>query len=157
MKNNALKNQRGASAVEFAILLPLLALLIFGVIEFGILFYNQQVLTNASREGARAAIVGTCLNRLDDSRIAQIVNDYCRYSSAGNIVDRLVTFAAAKQLPSTSVTPNPRGCGSGVGLGTDLTVTVTYDYAFLAPGILGLGTKKTLTATTVMKMESNEN
>ena len=148
MKNNAFKTQRGASAVEFAILLPLLAVLIFGVIEFGILFHDQQVITNASREGARAAIVGLCGDRKSDPQIDSIVQTYC--------AARLITFAGAK-LPATAVTPNQRGCGSGVGLGTDLTVTVTYDYDFLAPAILGLGTKKTLTAKTVMKMESNEN
>jgi len=156
MKISALKNQRGASAVEFAILLPLLALLIFGVVEFGILFHDQQVLTNASREGARAAIVGECVDRFDDAKIKAIVNNYCRYTSAGKTVDRLITFAKTNQLPETKVSPSERGCGSGVGLGTDVAVTVTYDYAFLAPGILGLGTKKTLTATTVMKMESDE-
>ncbi|MCK5219206.1 pilus assembly protein, partial [bacterium] len=48
-----LKNQRGAAAVEFAIVLPLLALILFGTIDFALLFYNKQVLTNASREGAR--------------------------------------------------------------------------------------------------------
>ena len=45
-------NQKGAALIEFAIVLPLLLLLVFGAIEFGLLFYNKQVITNASREGA---------------------------------------------------------------------------------------------------------
>ena len=49
-------NQRGAAAVEFAIVLPILLLLFAGVTEFGIMYYNKQVLTNASREGARAGV-----------------------------------------------------------------------------------------------------
>jgi Flp pilus assembly protein TadG len=52
-----LKSQKGVAAVEFALVLPLLVLLIFGIIEFSLLMFNKQVITNASREGARAGIV----------------------------------------------------------------------------------------------------
>ncbi|AOY58764.1 TadE/TadG family type IV pilus assembly protein [Desulfococcus multivorans] len=50
------KNQNGAAVLEFLIVLPILLLFLFGGIEFGAIFYNKQVLTNASREGARAGI-----------------------------------------------------------------------------------------------------
>ena len=55
---NQLIGQKGVAAVEFAIVLPFLVLLVFGTIEFGLMFYNKQVITNASREGARAGITG---------------------------------------------------------------------------------------------------
>ena len=45
-------SQKGASLVEFALVLPLLMLILLGMIEFGLLLYNKQVITNASREGA---------------------------------------------------------------------------------------------------------
>ncbi len=47
------ENQRGSSAVEFAIILPLLLTLLLGIIEFGYLFNQQISLTQAAREGAR--------------------------------------------------------------------------------------------------------
>ena len=47
------KNNKGASAVEFALVLPILIVLLFGIVEFGLLMYNKAVITNASREGAR--------------------------------------------------------------------------------------------------------
>ena len=50
-------NQKGAALLEFAIILPFLLVLVFGMIEFGLIAYNKQVITNASREGARWAIV----------------------------------------------------------------------------------------------------
>ena len=53
----SLFSDRGVAAVEFALILPLLLALTFGLIEFGLFMYNQQVLTNAAREGARAGIV----------------------------------------------------------------------------------------------------
>ena len=43
--------------MEFAIIAPLLFIILFGIIEFGILIYNKAMITNASREGARAGIV----------------------------------------------------------------------------------------------------
>jgi Flp pilus assembly protein TadG len=66
-----LQKENGAAAVEFAILLPLLAGLVFGIIEFGLLLYNQQVITNASREGARAAIMEHCADRKTDAEITR--------------------------------------------------------------------------------------
>lgn len=61
-----IKNQDGATIVEFAIIAPLLFLLIFGIIEFSLLLFNKHVITNSSREGARAGIVAR-ENRFVDS------------------------------------------------------------------------------------------
>jgi Flp pilus assembly protein TadG len=52
------KGEEGAAAVEFALLLPLLVLLLFGFIQFGIAFNTKIQATNAAREGARMAVVG---------------------------------------------------------------------------------------------------
>jgi len=148
-----LQTQRGAAAVEFAILLPFLVVLVFGIIEFGLLLYNQQVITNASREGARAAIVGDCDHRLTDAQIGQIVTDYCVYTdTSGNTRRRLITFNTTNNPPSTTVTPSPKDCILTVG--QDVEVRVDYNYTFLVPSILGFGPTKLLRARTVMKMES---
>jgi Flp pilus assembly protein TadG len=50
-------NQRGAVAAEFALLLPVLLTILFGIMEFGMIMYGREVVTNATREGARAGIV----------------------------------------------------------------------------------------------------
>ena len=52
------RDQDGAAAVEFALLLPLLVLLLFGLIQFGVAFNTKIQATNAAREGARMAVVG---------------------------------------------------------------------------------------------------
>src|SRR5712692_6093172 len=49
--------EAGAVAVEFALVLPILILLVFGSVEFGLALYNKEVITNAGREGARAGII----------------------------------------------------------------------------------------------------
>jgi Flp pilus assembly protein TadG len=49
--------ERGQSMTEFAIVLPILVVLLFGIVQFGILFNNYVTLTDAARAGARAAAV----------------------------------------------------------------------------------------------------
>jgi Flp pilus assembly protein TadG len=50
------RDERGASAVEFALLLPLLLLILFAIIEYGWFFANRIVLMNAVSDAARAAV-----------------------------------------------------------------------------------------------------
>ncbi len=57
-----IKSENGASAVEFALVLPLLLVLVFGIIEFSIFLYDKAVITNASREGAQAGDVARYLD-----------------------------------------------------------------------------------------------
>lgn len=52
------KNENGQAMVEFAVVLPILALVVFGIIQFGILYKNQLTLTDAVRVGGRQAAVG---------------------------------------------------------------------------------------------------
>ena len=53
-----LNNEKGASAVEFALILPILMLLILGIIQFGFIFFHYISITHAAREGARWAALG---------------------------------------------------------------------------------------------------
>jgi Flp pilus assembly protein TadG len=120
-------DQTGASAVEFAIILPLLVLFVFGIIEFSIMFYDKAVITNASREGARAGVVFAD-PRLGVAEIQNIVTNYVDTDGDGSI-DRLITFGADDLQIDV-----PAPCEES---GDELTVTVTYQYDFLiVPGIL---------------------
>lgn len=53
------RDQRGVAAVEFALVLPILLLILFGIIQFGFIFVVQNSMQNAVREGARAMAVST--------------------------------------------------------------------------------------------------
>ena len=138
-RNMRAEGQKGVSAVEFAMLLPLLILLLLGSVEIGLLLYNQQVLTNASREGARAGIT-----RKTVSEIGVIVDDYCD--------GRLMTWASGTWNKGDGNPPTIVVAGAGGAFQADLTVNVQYDHNFLVAGIVGLN-QKTLAARTVMKME----
>lgn len=60
------KGEKGAAAVEFAIILPLLVLLVFGIIEFGRVYNLYLAVTHAAREGARIASVRNGTGATDD-------------------------------------------------------------------------------------------
>ena len=128
--------QRGAAVVEFAIVLLPLVLILFGTIEFGLFVYNKQVITNASREGARAGIVLRS-PKLAATEIEAIATNYCN----GN----LVTFGG-------STAPSCNATGAQGPSQSDLTVNVGYNYTFLVLSSFGFG-PRSITATSVMRHE----
>jgi len=132
--------QEGAAATEFAIVLPLLLVLVFGIIEFSILLYDKAMITNASREGARAGIVYSYPDRISDSKITEVINTYCS--------SHLITFGSGT-LPVLEITR------SGTSAGDSLTVTVRYKYDFLVlPNFIASlvgGTE--IAGQTIMRME----
>ena len=138
---SVIKNEDGAALVEFAVVLPLLVILLVGMMEFGLLLYNQHVITNASREGARYGIVARS-DRRTPEEIELVVEAYCG--------ERMVTFGDG--APETEVDPEDT---SGATFGNDLTVTVTFHYDFLVlPNFVGALVGGTdLQAQTTMKYE----
>lgn len=95
MKNH---KETGIAAVEFALVLPVLLTLVFGAIEFSIALYDKSVITNASREGARAGIV-LKNPKASVSDIQNVVLNYCQAN--------LITFGSAT-TPTVTV---PSGSG----------------------------------------------
>ncbi len=71
-KRTHFRAQNGQTMAEFALVLPLLALLLFGVIQFGIAFNHYITLTDAVRAGARKGAVGRHLSDPEGSVIAQV-------------------------------------------------------------------------------------
>jgi hypothetical protein len=155
------KENRGASMVEFAIVLPLLLLLVFGIIEFGLIVYNKQILTNACREGARAGVVQAAPptlvqdpNRYTVEQIDQVVRDYCSAY--------MVTFASGVDNPKFLLLDAGYvdHCPLFASPPKELQVKISYDYHFLViPNIItglfsgSMGGTITLTADTIMTCE----
>ena len=151
-----LKDEHGASAVEFAIILPLLFVLMFGIIEFSLLMYNKAMITNASREGARAGIVFKWDAANDvyvpptDADIAQVVDSY--------LDSNLISFSPATE--QVDVTYEDTNSSSALDSGDYRIVEVSYPYTFLlVPSLRKLlvpGPKSgsiNLVARTTMRME----
>jgi Flp pilus assembly protein TadG len=129
---------RGTAVVEFALVLPVLLLIVFGIIDFGRALNAQITLTEAAREGVRLAALG--------------------YSDAA-IQARVA--AAASGLSGVTVTV-AASCPPGAGPAADAEVNVNYPFSFITPigavagliGGSGLGAPITLTAQGVMPCET---
>jgi len=138
-----LNGERGAIAVEFAIILPVLLLLVFGIVDFGHAWYMKQVMQNACREGARYATryqtkTDGSGDRLLPSALVPSIQNY--------VVNTELKSAGSSLLPSTAdIHVTPSGLGYTVTDVKDLplkdiTVTITAKkYWFilnkLVPGI----------------------
>ena len=101
---------------EFALVLPLLALLLFGVIQFGLVFHNYVTLTDAVRAGSRQAAVG---RHLDDPE--------------GAAEDRVRESAANLDQAKLDVDVDAPG---GWVSGEDVTVEASYPYSINLLGIV---------------------
>ena len=129
---------RGSVAVEFALVVPALLLIVFGLIDFGRALNAQISLTGAAREGARLAALG--------------------YSN-GQVQARVA--AAAPSLSGVTVTV-AQSCPPGAGPAADAEVDVSYSFSFITPigavfnfvGGSGLGAPIVLTAQGVMPCET---
>jgi Flp pilus assembly protein TadG len=124
-----LRSQKGQSLTEFALALPILVLLLFAVIQFGIVFNNYVTLTDATRAGARKGTVGR-----------QVTNPQA------TVISAVRNSASDLKQSNLSVTVT-----STWKPGADVTVTATYPYSIK---LLGLPVKRgNLSSTTTERVE----
>jgi Flp pilus assembly protein TadG len=111
------RSERGAELIEFALTLPLLLLLVLGIIEFGFLFQEYEVVTNATREGARiAALMPSAGYSTDDVKTR--VTDYLTASG----------LKLAQATPAPTVVPAQLPIGATGKCIPAVTVTVNYQH-----------------------------
>ena len=128
-KRIQMRNERGQTMAEFAIVLPVLMLVCFAIIQFGILFNNFVALTDAVRAGARTAAV---------SRTAA--------DPVGATVARVQSATGDLDQSKLGITVT-----SGWQHGDDVTVSATYPYSI---SLFGLNVQSgLLKSTTVERVE----
>jgi len=107
--------RRGQALVEFALVLPLLMLLILGIVEFGRAWNAKQILTDAAREGARLSVVG-------DPTI----------TDTSQVNPSIRTIIALAGLDSSTVTISyPDGFKTGTGNVTSVMVSLPFQFVVL--------------------------
>lgn len=137
------RSDAGAELVEFALVLPVLLILIVGVADFALLFQSYLVTTNAAREGARLAMLPGY--------------DANGYLTARTRVASYLTAGGASGTAVTNVSPVAIDLGAGLtGSGVQVTLTYTHSFLFIGP-VMGLinGTfANTLTYQTMAQMRT---
>ncbi len=123
--------ESGQTLVEFAALLPVLCLILFGIIQFGVVFHDYITVTDASRVGARKAAVSRFVG---DSGAAA---EAAALEAANSLDDDLVTATC--------------DADDWDDAGSDVSCTVTYPYSI---DVLGLAVADgTLTSVTTERLE----
>jgi Flp pilus assembly protein TadG len=141
-KHNNGRNEKGQAMVEFAIVMPILFVLVFGIVQFGITFNHYLTLTDAVRAGARQAAVSRALP--DPAGAAE---SRVRSAAAGSLSDANDTSALV-----VTVTPyDPASGQAQFAQGGDVTVTATYPYSINLLGFVVGGGR--LTSQTTERVE----
>jgi Flp pilus assembly protein TadG len=130
-KRFQLRNERGQTLVEFALVLPILSLLLLGVIQFGVAFNNYITLTDAVRAGARKGAVGRHLANPQDDTVTAVKN-------------------AATDLDLSKLEID---VDSAWTQGSDVTVTATYPYDIKLLGFGVTVTSGRLSSSTTERVE----
>ncbi len=120
------RTEKGAAAVEFALVLPILVLLVFGIVEFGRAYNAYLSVTHAAREGARLAAVG-------------------KYDKATVVKRAFPLKEPALIVPVAPTYPQ------GVGAGKPVEVPIAYDFTLNLP-FLGKNPIQ-LKSTGIMRLE----
>ena len=147
-----LKQDDGAAAVEFAIILPLFITLIFGIIEFSLIMYNKAMITNASREGARFGILYAEPVKTQAQLEAAIDLKVKSYLQTASENSKLISFGNSS---GPVLNPLPK-ISQDVSGDFFIEVTVNYPYDFLlVPNFVpGLPGTMNLSSATSMRMEN---
>lgn len=126
--------------MEFALILTILLMVLLGIIEMSLALYDKAILTNASREGARAGIVLSS-PKMSDAQIRAVVLNYTNGALISLGTTTAPTVTVVQSNPASF--PNP------------LRVTVSYTYKGLGVGTLlgALGAPIVLTGSTSMVNE----
>jgi hypothetical protein len=128
----AQRGEEGAAAVEFAFLLPLLVLLLFGFIQFGIALNTRIQATNAAREAARLAVIG--IDDWDDVGGLEFWEGVRQRAGVGEISNCSLTTTADV-------------------IGGTLTVTFDYPLDLVIPFLPGSASWDSGTARASMRIE----
>ncbi len=130
--------RRGSAALEFAIAGPVLLLLIFAVVENGLMLFTQSMIENATRDASRQIMIGTVRNSTD-FRTA-LCNDVGRLLDCTKLqfyVQSSSAFPAAITSPSSTGSFGTTTFASGSG-GQFVLVEVAYDRAYISPWLIGI-------------------
>lgn len=122
--------QRGTTLVEFALVAPLLLVLLFGTIEMGRVLNAMVLVSNASREGARRGSVGD-----SESQVRTVVRDYL--TASGLDAARLNTVITPSMVSGTR----------------QIEVQLTYNLPLLIPSLNLVPNPMPISGTTIMRVE----
>ncbi|MGC3995229.1 MAG: TadE/TadG family type IV pilus assembly protein [Propionicimonas sp.] len=154
-KRRSRKSQRGAAALEFAIILPVLMLLVFGMVDFAMTFNAQSTVANAARDGARAASLGKKYAAAG-TQIRGETSALLNSSTIAYTICTAATIDATTWSCSGTASGDSTTYDSKAAIDAIVRVTVSYRYSWITPlpGWVGMSNPVTVSQTSYMRIES---
>lgn len=131
-----MRSERGQAAVEFALVLPILLLLVFGIIDFGRILYTKNALTSLSQVTARHASIYYASE--DDATLQNYAINNAGTLDTSSLTGKTITFTPIRDS------------------GSDVKVTLTYRLYFITPVvnlIPGIANPFYITSTSTFRAE----
>ncbi|MBI2803614.1 MAG: pilus assembly protein [Planctomycetes bacterium] len=147
VRSTSIGSRSGATTVELAAVISVFVLLLFGILEFCLVVYTYNVVQNASREGARYAVV----NSVDTTMVSDTQNVVKTFM--GGLDTKMKNYKCQVYLADAA--------GNNIGLATDaqfgeyVLVDVQVDYVPLTPGLGFLTKTFTIRSKCGMGSEAN--
>jgi hypothetical protein len=114
-----LRQERGAELIEFALVFPLLLMVVLAMVDFGFMFQRMEVVTNAAREGARLAV----LPGYDQTDVEERVESYLEAGGVAALSNTQVFVDMDHPIPAAA----------GPMAGKRVEVVYNHQYLFLGP------------------------
>jgi Flp pilus assembly protein TadG len=134
------RGERGTAALEFALVCPILILLVMGTIEFGLVINKKTVVSNAAREGAREASLNPVA-----AEVEAVVRSALASIPAGQVT---VTVSCRKPDNSACASFNTDATSGGTAV-----IQVTYVHSLITPLASTFGSTMTVAETSEMRIE----
>lgn len=146
MGRSVAEREQGAAMVELAIILPLLLVVLFAVMELGFILYDKALITNASREGARAGIV---------YRANVTTGEYQPYTAAEiqGVVNAYLNHGNNLIPPAQPAITMPGGVCTGTAFPLRVRVVSSYAFFLLPNLVTSITGPLTLSGESVMRCE----
>lgn len=133
---NLIKHKTGQAIVEFALIVPILLLILFGIIDFSRMYYQYALINNTNREALRSMAVGTSVSLVGDkikNSLEPVVGGTSVVISegtdnSGNACTKIVLTNTTKL--QAFITPPYK---STLTAGSDISLTIIYKYEFITP------------------------
>jgi Flp pilus assembly protein TadG len=148
---------RGQSLVEFALVLPIIVLLLAAFVEIGRAVFAYNTIANAARQAARVAAVNQIPDVTDCDATRPVEDPYLpHWSMRGCAIAAAAPLGITSSNVSVAYAPPPSttlSCAPTLHVGCLASITVTYDYAVSTPFVSMLIGSFTMTQTSEMPIE----
>jgi hypothetical protein len=144
MITNGHKRANGQGLIEFALVIPVILLLLFGIFDLGRAVYAYSTIANAARQASRLAIVNQDLAPIQAKAVYESV------ALGLQDDDVLVIYCKSGELCESDATQE---CAPPIDIGCDAVVTVEYSYSPATPALSALVGPLVLSSTSRLAVE----